>query len=34
LWKEAGIVEDKEKKESLGKYVNQESKEEWRALET
>jgi len=34
LWKEAGIVDDDEKKESLGKYADQESEEEWRALES
>jgi hypothetical protein len=34
LWKEAGITEDKDKKESLGKYADQESEEEWSALET
>ena len=34
LWKEAGIISDKEKKESLGKYADQESEEEWSALET
>ena len=34
LWKEAGIVKDQEKKESIGKYADQESEEEWSALET
>ena len=33
LWKEAGIESDEEKKESLGKYADQESEEEWRALD-
>src|ERR1700678_1847161 len=30
LWKEAGITEGADKKQSLGKYTDQESKEEWR----
>jgi len=30
LWKEAGIENDEDKKESLGKYADQESEEEWR----
>ena len=34
LWKEAGIVNDEEKKSSIGKYADQESEEEWAALET
>jgi hypothetical protein len=34
LWKEAGVTSDKERKESLGKYADQESEEEWSALET
>lgn len=34
LWKEAGIEKDEEKKESLGKYADQESEEEWKALDT
>src|SRR5277367_5148594 len=34
LWKYAGIETDKEKKESIGKYADQESEEEWSALET
>jgi len=34
LWKEAGIDKDEEKKESLGKYADQESEEEWKALDT
>ena len=33
LWKEAGIEDNEEKKESLGKYADQESEEEWRALD-
>lgn len=33
LWKDAGIVDDEEKKTSLGKYADQESEEEWTALE-
>ena len=32
LWKEAGITEDSEKKESIGKYADQDSEEEWSAL--
>ena len=34
LWKEAGIKDDAEKKASLGKYADQDSEEEWKALET
>jgi hypothetical protein len=34
LWRDAGIVDDDEKKESIGKYADQESEEEWKALET
>ena len=34
LWKEAGIEDDESKKESLGKYADQESEEEWKALDT
>jgi hypothetical protein len=34
LWKEAAIISDKEKKESVGKYADQESEEEWKALDT
>ena len=34
LWKEAGIESDAEKKEGLGKYADQESEEEWKALDT
>ena len=34
LWKDAGIEKDQEKKESIGKYADQESEEEWSALET
>jgi hypothetical protein len=34
LWKDAGITDDEEMKESLGKYADQESEEEWKALET
>ena len=33
LWKGAGIEDDQEKKESLGKYADQDSEEEWKALE-
>ena len=33
LWKEAGITDDNEKKESVVKYTDQESEEEWMALE-
>ena len=32
LWKEAGIADAKEKKESIGKYANQDSEEEWSSL--
>ena len=32
LWQDAGIVDDKEKKSSMGKYADQESEEEWREL--
>jgi hypothetical protein len=34
LWREAGIEDDEDKKESIGKYADQESEEEWRALES
>ena len=34
LWKEAEITDDNDKKQSLGKYADQESEEEWKALET
>src|SRR6202789_3606774 len=34
LWKEAGITEGADKKQSLGKYADQESKEEWSALKS
>ena len=34
LWKEAGITEGADKKQSLGKYADQESEEEWSALES
>ena len=34
LWNEAGISEDEAKKEGLGKYADQESEEEWKALDT
>ena len=34
LYKDAGIVDDEEKKNLLGKYADQESEEEWSALET
>src|SRR5271154_3116729 len=33
LWKDAGITDDEEKKESLGKYADLDSEEEWKALE-
>jgi hypothetical protein len=33
LWREAGIDDDEVKKESLGKYADQESEEEWRSLD-
>ena len=32
LWKECGMESDSEKKESIGKYADQESEEEWGAL--
>lgn len=32
LWKESRIDSDREKKESIGKYADQESEEEWTAL--
>ena len=34
LWKEAGITEDKAKKQAVGKYADPESEEEWIALDT
>ena len=34
LFKDAGIDNDEEKKASIGKYADQESEEEWRALGT
>ena len=34
LWKEAGIDSPEERKQGLGKYADQESEEEWRALDT
>ena len=34
LWKDAGIVNDAEKKDSIGKYADAESEEEWTAFET
>jgi hypothetical protein len=34
LWKEAGITDNSEKKESLGKYADKDNKDEWNALET
>jgi hypothetical protein len=34
LWDEAGIIDDEEKKYSLGKYADQESEEEWGGLDT
>jgi hypothetical protein len=34
LWKDVGIVDNEEKKTSLGKYADQESEEEWTALES
>jgi hypothetical protein len=33
LWQEAGIVDDNVKKMMIGKYADQESEEEWTALE-
>lgn len=34
LWKEAEVTEGREKKQSLGKYADQDTEEEWKALET
>jgi hypothetical protein len=34
LWEEAGIIDDEEKKNALGKYADQESEEEWSGLDT
>ena len=34
LWEECGVESDGEKKESIGKYANWESEEEWGALKT
>lgn len=34
LWAEAGVVSDDTKKQNVGKYADQESEEEWKALET
>jgi hypothetical protein len=34
LWKEAGINDDNQKKKSVGKYADQDSEEEWAALDT
>lgn len=34
LWHESGITDDDERKISVGKYADQESEEEWKALET
>lgn len=34
LWREAGVTNDQEKKEAVGKYADQESEEEWKALDT
>jgi hypothetical protein len=34
LWAEAGVTDDEEKKISVVKYVDPESEEEWRSLET
>ena len=34
LWRDAGITDDEVKKTSIGKYADQDSEEEWRALET
>jgi hypothetical protein len=33
-WRDAGVEDEVEKKENLGKYADQESEEEWGALET
>jgi hypothetical protein len=34
LWQQAGVEDDQEKKEGVGKYADQESEEEWKSLET
>ena len=34
LWREAGIESDADKEEGLGRYADQESEEEWKALDT
>ena len=34
LWQETGIVDDDVKEQMVGKYADQESEEEWAALET
>ena len=34
LWKEAGITNDQAKKESIGKYADPDSQEEWAAFDT
>ena len=34
LWQEAGIMDDEEKKLSIGKYADQKAEEGWQALET
>jgi len=34
LWRDADITGDRDKKESVGKYADQECEEEWKALET
>ena len=34
LWKEAGITDDEVKKNTIGKYADQDSEEEWAAFET
>ena len=34
LWKEAGVTDDAQKKLMIGKYADEESEEEWTALDT
>lgn len=34
LWKDVCVTDDDDKKESIMKYANQDSEEEWKALES
>lgn len=34
LWKDVCVTDDNDKKESIMKYANQDSEEEWKALES